>query len=378
MDPLEQQIREAFAQIPFGDSGQNLLESDRVFSLEVIGNRAEVLLVIDHDHESFTNGLTQAIEAALKRCDGIEEVGISVVATFEEAQKALAAHDHSHHDHHHGHDHGHGHGHAHPHAPAPQKRSYLGEYGAVVLVASGKGGVGKSTTAVNLALSLVALGKKVSLLDADIYGPSLPTMMGSRGEFSEVVGQQLMPISRHGIEFMSMGNLIDENEAVVWRGPMAHQVIEQMLRDTQWPGGDYMIIDLPPGTGDVQITLAQMTEASGAVIVCTPQDVALLDARKAVKMFEKVNIPILGMVENMSSFICPHCAKETPIFSKGGAQTESKEQGYPFLGSVPIELAVRLGGDEGQPVVVSAPESASAKAYKSIAAKLVEVLAEED
>jgi len=159
---------------------------------------------------------------------------------------------------------------------------------------------------------------------------------------------------------------------------MAHQVIEQMLRDTQWPGGDYMIIDLPPGTGDVQITLAQMTEASGAVIVCTPQDVALLDARKAVKMFEKVNIPILGMVENMSSFICPHCSKETPIFSKGGAQTESKEQGYAFLGSVPIELAVRLGGDEGQPVVVSAPQSAAAKAYRNIAAKLVEVLAEED
>ncbi|OGH00046.1 MAG: hypothetical protein A2600_00015 [Candidatus Lambdaproteobacteria bacterium RIFOXYD1_FULL_56_27] len=380
MDPLEQQIRDAFALIPFGDSGQNLLESDKVFSLEVIGNRAEVLLVIDHEHESFTNGLTQGIEAALKGCDGIDEVGINVVATFEEAQKTLAAHEHHHHGHEHGHahPHAHDHAHAHPHAPAPQKRSYLGEYGQVVLVASGKGGVGKSTTAVNLALSLVALGKKVSLLDADIYGPSLPTMMGSRGEFSEVVGQQLMPISRHGIEFMSMGNLIDESEAVVWRGPMAHQVIEQMLRDTQWPGGDYMIIDLPPGTGDVQITLAQMTEASGAVIVCTPQDVALLDARKAVKMFEKVNIPILGMVENMSSFICPHCSKETPIFSKGGAQTESKEQGYAFLGSVPIELAVRLGGDEGQPVVVSAPQSAAAKAYRNIAAKLVEVLAEED
>ncbi|MDT8446998.1 MAG: Mrp/NBP35 family ATP-binding protein [bacterium] len=358
MDPLEQQIRDAFAKIPFADSGQNVLDADIVYSLEISESRADATVIIGKEHESFIGGICQGIEEALKSCDGIEEVGINVVNTLGEAQAANQPEA--------------------THAGAPKRTSYLGEYGEVILVASGKGGVGKSTTAVNLALALKNLGKKVSLLDADIYGPSVPVMMGSRGEFSEVMGQQLMPVSRYGIEYMSLGNLVEEEEAVVWRGPMAHQVLEQMLRDTTWPGGDYMIIDLPPGTGDVQITLAQMTEATGAVIVCTPQDVALLDARKAVRMFEKVSIPILGIVENMSSFICPHCGEETPIFSKGGAEDESTNTKVPFLGAVPIELAVREGGDAGFPVVVSHPESASAKAFAQIAERLIAELAEED
>lgn len=358
MDPLEQQIRDAFAKIQFADTGKNMLDADIVYSLEISESRADATVIIGKEHESFISGTCQAIEEALKTCDGIEEVGINVVASAAEAQAAMQPQA--------------------THAAAPQRKSYLGEYGEVILVASGKGGVGKSTTAVNLALALKNLGKKVSLLDADIYGPSVPVMMGSRGEFSEVMGQQLMPVSRHGIEYMSLGNLVDEEEAVVWRGPMAHQVLEQMLRDTTWPGGDYMIIDLPPGTGDVQITLAQMTEATGAVIVCTPQDVALLDARKAVKMFEKVSIPILGIVENMSAFICPKCGEETPIFAKGGAKDESTKTKVPFLGAIPIELAVREGGDQGFPVVVSHPESNAAKAYAQIAVELEKALEEEE
>jgi len=377
MDPLEQQIRDAFSSIMFADTDKNVLEADIVYSLEINENRADAVVIVDQEFESFISGLTDDLEAALKSCEGISEVGLNVVGSAEEAQKLTGGPVESANAQQH-HDHGQSPGQAPAHAPAPAKKNYLGEYGEVILVASGKGGVGKSTTAVNLALALKAQGKKVSLLDADIYGPSVPAMMGSRGEFSEVIGQQMMPVSRHGIEYMSMGNLVEEEEAVVWRGPMAHQVIEQMLRDTQWPGGDYMIIDLPPGTGDVQITLAQMTEASGAVIVCTPQDVALLDARKAFRMFEKVSIPILGMIENMSSFVCPHCAKETPIFSKGGAKEESDDQDFPFLGAIPIELAVREGGDSGVPVLLSAPDSLAAKAYGKIAVELQKSLSEEE
>ena len=200
--------------------------------------------------------------------------------------------------------------------------------------------------------------------------------MGARGEYPEVVNQVIQPLSRFGVEFMSIGSLVEEDEAMIWRGPMAHQAIEQLIRDTVWPGGDYMIIDLPPGTGDVQITLAQKTQASGAVIVCTPQDVALLDARKAIAMFDKVNIPILGMVENMSFFKCPGCGEETPIFSSGGAEDEATAQEIPFLGKVPIELNIRRCGDEGTPVVEALPESSSAQAYMNMARELDKLLTE--
>jgi len=197
-------------------------------------------------------------------------------------------------------------------------------------------------------------------------------------EFPEIMNEQLQPLSKFGVEFMSIGNLVKEDEALIWRGPMVHQALEQMLRDTVWPGGDYMIVDLPPGTGDVQLTLAQMTEATGVLIVCTPQDVALLDARKAMNMFEKVNVPILGMVENMSSFICPKCGEETPIFSKGGTEAESKARKVPFIGKIPIELDIRLGGDNGAPVVHSLPNSTSAKLFMDAARKLDEVIEEEE
>ncbi|MDX2469226.1 MAG: Mrp/NBP35 family ATP-binding protein [SAR324 cluster bacterium] len=398
MDPLEQSIRDAFAKIPFGES--NVLDQNIVYSLEIAGKRAEIILIVTKEDESFIDQVANQVHEALVKLDEIDEVGIRVTESAEIAEEALkqpamnpaeaqhaAAHQHGP-----GCNHGAdeaGHSHGHPDGPsqrppqggvnqaaAPQAVNYLGDYKHVILIASGKGGVGKSTTSVNLAMALKAMGKKVSLLDADIYGPSLTTMMGTRGEYPEVIGQNIQPLSAHGVEFMSMGNLVDESEAMIWRGPMAHQAVEQMLRDTVWPGGDYMIIDLPPGTGDVQLTLAQKTQAAGAVIVCTPQDVALMDARKAINMFDKVSIPLLGMVENMSFFKCPGCGEETPIFSSGGAESEAEAQDIAYLGHVPIELNIRKCGDEGHPLVDRYPESDSAKIYMDMAAKLDAILEE--
>jgi ATP-binding protein involved in chromosome partitioning len=259
-----------------------------------------------------------------------------------------------------------------PRAPqSPQRKAYLQNYDAIVAVASGKGGVGKSTVSVNLAISLVKMGHSVSMFDSDIYGPSLPIMMGLRSSKPQMEGDNIVPLEKYGVHCMSIGNLVEEAAATIWRGPIVHQVIEQLLRDTLWPGGDFMIIDLPPGTGDAQLTLTQLLEFSGAVIVSTPQDVALLDAIKGISMFQKVDVPILGMVENMSGFICPHCDKETPIFDKGNAQRASGQHNIPFLGRVPIELAVREGGDNGAPVASSGEDTISAQAFMDIAKSLV-------
>ena len=368
MDPLEQKIRDAFIQIPFGDS--NLLESDVIYSLEVLGTKANVVLVIGKDNESFISSTAKSVEDALQGMDEIEAVTIKVMESVDEAEQKERPTGPSERPPSAGSPQQGG------HAAPPKQVSYLGEYDNVILVASGKGGVGKSTTTVNLALALKSLGKEVSILDADIYGPSLPVMMGTRGEQPEVIGNQIQPMSRFGVEFISLGNLVPEEESLIWRGPMAHQAIEQLLRDTTWPGGDYMIIDLPPGTGDVQISLAQMTQAAGAVIVCTPQDVALLDARKATAMFDKVNIPILGMIENMSFFKCPGCGEETPIFSTGGTENEAKLQEVEFLGKMPIELNIRVCGDAGDPIVNAYPKSPSALAYVEIAKTLDKALEE--
>ncbi|MCP4294900.1 MAG: Mrp/NBP35 family ATP-binding protein [Proteobacteria bacterium] len=362
MDPLEIKIKDVFKSIPFGYEGGNVLESDVVHSFELAGNIAQLVLIIPKKFESFIDGTTKKIESGLKEINEINEVGIKVVSSLQEAegstQKQQPGPQNS------------------THPGPPQQKSYLLDYENVILVASGKGGVGKSTVAVNLALALKSLGKKVSILDADVFGPSLPVMMGTRNEFPNIVNDRIEPMSKHGIEFMSIGNLVKEEESLIWRGPMVHQALEQMMRDTVWPGGDYMIIDLPPGTGDVQLTIAQMTSAEGVVVVCTPQDVALLDARKAIHMFDKVNIDVLGIIENMSSFICPKCGEETAIFSAGGAEKESKDQEVAFIGKIPIELDIREGGDIGQPVVTASPESKSAQVFIEIAKNLDKVVEE--
>ncbi len=246
----------------------------------------------------------------------------------------------------------------------------------IIAVASGKGGVGKSTTSVNLALALAAEGATVGILDADIYGPSQPRMLGVSGTRPESSdGQSLNPVLSHGLQSMSIGYLIDEDTPMIWRGPMVTQALEQLLNDTQWREVDYLVIDLPPGTGDTQLTLAQKVPVSGAVIVTTPQDIALLDARKAYKMFEKVEVPVLGVVENMSIHICSKCGHEEHIFGQGGGQSMAEQYSIPFLGSLPLDIRIREEADNGKPTVVAEPDSRIAQIYRDIARRVAAKLA---
>ena len=241
---------------------------------------------------------------------------------------------------------------------------------AIIAVASGKGGVGKSTTAVNLALGLRDLGLKVGILDADIYGPSLPKLLAIREKPQTIGGTRLKPIERHGMPVMSIGLLIEEETPMIWRGPMVMSALTQMLREVEWGTLDVMVVDMPPGTGDAQLTMAQQVPLSGAVIVSTPQDLALIDARRGIAMFRRVNVPVLGIVENMWMFICPHCGTRSDIFGHGGARHEAERLGVPFLGEVPLDMAIREKSDAGMPVVASAPDSANAQCYRDIAARV--------
>ena len=274
----------------------------------------------------------------------------------------------------------HAHAPGHRHAPAPaaagQQSGKRGVPGvdAIIAVASGKGGVGKSTTAVNLALGLAANGLKVGVLDADIYGPSMPRLLGIRGKPETVDGKVLKPMRNFGLKVMSMGFLVEEETPMIWRGPMVMSALTQMLREVEWGELDVLVVDMPPGTGDAQLTMAQQVPLAGAVIVSTPQDLALIDARKGLNMFKKVDVPLLGIVENMSYFIAPDTGKRYDIFGHGGAQKEAARLGVPFLGGVPLEMETRELSDIGQPVTATRPDSAQAKVYRDIAAKVWERL----
>ena len=243
---------------------------------------------------------------------------------------------------------------------------------AIIAVASGKGGVGKSTTAVNLALGLRDKGLKVGVLDADIYGPSLPKLLAIRERPQTIGGNRLKPIERYGLTVMSIGFLVDEETPMIWRGPMVMSAITQMLREVEWGKLDVMVVDMPPGTGDAQLTMAQQVPLKGAVIVSTPQDLALIDARRGVGMFKRVNVPVLGIVENMSYFLCPSCGTRSDIFGHGGAQKEAERLGVAFLGEVPLHMAIRERSDAGLPVVATEPDGAHAKIYRDIAARVFE------
>jgi ATP-binding protein involved in chromosome partitioning len=247
--------------------------------------------------------------------------------------------------------------------------------GAIIAVASGKGGVGKSTTAVNLALGLGTLGLKVGILDADIYGPSLPKLLAIRERPQTLGGTRLKPITRYGLTVMSIGFLIDEETPMIWRGPMVISALTQMLREVEWGALDIMVVDMPPGTGDAQLTMAQQVPLKGAVIVTTPQDLALIDARRGIAMFKRVNVPVLGIVENMSYFLCPECGGRSDIFGHGGGRREAERQGVPFLGEVPLHMTIREKSDAGLPVVATEPDGPHAAAYRGIAANVREQLA---
>jgi ATP-binding protein involved in chromosome partitioning len=259
-----------------------------------------------------------------------------------------------------------------PAAPAP---AGLPGVAAIIAVASGKGGVGKSTTAVNLALALRDLGLKTGILDADIYGPSMPKLLAIRERPQAIGGNRLRPIERFGMPVMSIGFLIEEETPMIWRGPMVMSALTQMLREVEWGTLDVMVVDMPPGTGDAQLTMAQQVPLKGAVIVSTPQDLALIDARRGIAMFRRVNVPVLGIVENMSTFICPQCGARSDIFGHGGARREAERLGVPFLGEVPLDIAIREKSDAGSPVVATVPEGIHAEYYRAIAKRVRDGLA---
>jgi ATP-binding protein involved in chromosome partitioning len=263
-----------------------------------------------------------------------------------------------------------------PGAPGgPAAPSGIPGVGAIIAIASGKGGVGKSTTAVNLALALRELGLKVGILDADIYGPSMPKLLAIRERPQAIGGNRLRPIERFGMPVMSIGFLIEEETPMIWRGPMVMSALTQMLREVEWGALNVMVVDMPPGTGDAQLTMAQQVPLKGAVIVSTPQDLALIDARRGIAMFRRVNVPVLGIVENMSTFVCPQCGTRSDIFGHGGARREAERLGVPFLGEVPLDIAIREKSDSGSPVVATAPDSDHAKYYRDIAIRVRDGLA---
>jgi ATP-binding protein involved in chromosome partitioning len=271
---------------------------------------------------------------------------------------------------------GHGHGPGRPGAPTPQE--LIPEVRHTIAVSSGKGGVGKSTVAVNLALALHGDGAEVGIVDVDVYGPNVPLMIGARGRPS-MVANRIMPVQAYGVKVMSIGFFVKEGDPVIWRGPMIHSAVQQFLKDVEWGPLDYLIFDMPPGTGDAQLSLSQTLPLSGAVMVTTPQEVSLLDVRKGLQMFRKMNVPVLGIVENMAGFACPHCGHTTAIFGEGGGQKLAQEFDVPVLGSIPIDPETRIGGDSGEPIVVARPSSPQADAFRRVAAgvrnRLVEAAA---
>jgi ATP-binding protein involved in chromosome partitioning len=335
-----------------------------VKSLTVAGGEVSFVLEVDASRAAGMEPLRQAAESAVRGLEGVTVVR-AVMTAHSEAGQAKAA----------------------PKGPvpdlglkdftpkpkAPEGPKPLPGVRHVVAVSSGKGGVGKSTVSANLAVALAGRGLKVGLLDADVYGPSQPRMLGVSGRPS-AVGNIILPLRNHGVSVMSLGFMVEEEEAIVWRGPMLMGALQQMLAQVQWGKLDVLIVDLPPGTGDVQMTLAQKTAVAGAVVVSTPQDIALIDAKKGIDMFRRMEVPILGLVENMSAFVCDGCGKVHHPFGHGGARAEAERLGVPFLGEIPLMLGIRTGGDTGAPVVAAKPEGPEAEAFWALADGLIATL----
>ena len=351
--PSEAQVRAALGHVIDPDRRHDIVSLDMVQGLVVREGHVGFTIEVDPKRGPSLEPLRKEAEKAVEAIPGV----LSVTAVLT-AQKSAAA--------------------APPTAtvkgaPAPGKPLVPG-IKAIVAVASGKGGVGKSTTAVNIALALGAKGLKVGMLDADIYGPSQPRMMGISGRPISPDGRILIPLENYGVKCMSMGFLVPEDTPMIWRGPMVMGALEQMLRDVKWGELDVLIADMPPGTGDAQLTMSQRVPLAGAIIVSTPQDIALLDARKGLNMFRKVDVPVLGIIENMSYYVCPNCGHRAEIFAHGGARREAERLGAEFLGEIPLDIAIRETSDGGRPIVVSQPESPHAAAYRKIADRIWEKL----
>lgn len=355
--PNEGQILEALKTVRDPDRDGDIVTLGMVAGLVVKGGNVGFSIEVDPERGPALEPLRKSAEKAVENVPGVLSV-TAVLTAHNSGGGGIGGNDAQPHDH--GHDHGH-------EQAQPQSDALLPEVGAIIAIASGKGGVGKSTTAVNITLALAAAGHRVGLLDADIYGPSLPTMMGIKGRPTSPDGKKLLPMENYGVKTMSIGFLVEEDTPMIWRGPMVMGALEQMMRDVVWGPLDIMVVDMPPGTGDAQLTMAQRVPLAGAVIVSTPQDLALLDARKGLNMFRKVDVPVLGVIENMSYFNCPHCGQRSDIFSHGGARAAAEAMDVDFLGEIPLDIAIRETSDSGRPIVVSDPEGAHAKAYRAIA-----------
>ncbi|MCB2009512.1 MAG: iron-sulfur cluster carrier protein ApbC [Geminicoccaceae bacterium] len=361
--PTNDQILNALREVHHPSRGSDIVSLEMVSGIVVKGGNVGFALNVDPDEAERLEPMRKRAEDAVRAIDGV--LSCSVVLTAERAPGGRG-----------------------PAAPPPDmgapgagrqqrpevQKPLVPDCRAIVAVASGKGGVGKSTTAVNLAMGLAASGLKTGLLDADIYGPSVPRMTGVSGRPTSPDGQRLKPMEAHGVKIMSMGFLVEEDAPMIWRGPMVQSALQQMLGDVEWGELDVLVVDMPPGTGDAQLTMAQRVPLAGAVIVSTPQDIALLDARKAINMFRRVDVPILGIVENMSYFCCPNCGHRAEIFAHGGARGCAAQFGVELLAEIPLDIAIRETSDAGNPIVVSDPESAQARAYSALAASVAATL----
>jgi ATP-binding protein involved in chromosome partitioning len=336
MAPNESALIAALQTVIDLNTGKDFVSTKALKNLRISGSEVNFDVVLGYPARSQIDALRQGLENAARTVPGVQTVHAQITVN-------IVAH------------------------AAQQGVALLPQVKNIVAVASGKGGVGKSTTAVNLALALAAEGAQVGLLDADIYGPSQPMMMGITGRPESEDGKTMEPLENHGLQVMSIGFLVNPDDAMIWRGPMATQALEQLLRQTHWKALDYLIVDMPPGTGDIQLTLSQRVPLTGAVIVTTPQDIALLDAKKGVKMFEKVGVPILGLVENMAVHVCTNCGHVEHVFGADGGKKMAADYGMYYLGALPLDMQIRMQADQGRPTVVADPDGEVAQIYKGIA-----------
>lgn len=323
---IQDEVVKALKGVMDPDLGRDIVSLNMVRDIRIEGNRVSFKLVLTTPACPMKARMEADARQAVSSVPGVKEVAIETSSEVPSAKKL------------------------------PEKESIPGVKNTIA-VASGKGGVGKSTVAVNLAASLARSGAKVGLLDLDIYGPSIPTMMGVNEPIQMTQGGRMIPIVNYDIKMISVGFVLEEDAPLIWRGPLVMQIVKQFLKDVEWGELDYLVIDLPPGTGDAQLTLAQTIPLTGAIVVTTPQDISLIDARRAITMFEKIAVPVLGIIENMSYFLCPHCGEKTEIFSSGGGEKTSQKYNVPLIGKIPIDTEIRVGGDAGKPIIISNPKS---------------------
>jgi ATP-binding protein involved in chromosome partitioning len=336
----EQDILAALQTVPGPDGKTSLTRSGALSGLSIKDSKVYVSIAVDPRQSAALEPMRAAAEAALRRLPGVTIALVNLTAEKQTPPKTV-----------------------------PPRSIAIPGVSNIVAVASGKGGVGKSTCCVNLALGLASLGWRIGILDADVFGPSLPRLLGLKAK-PETQGRAIRPLVAYGVKAMSIGFLVEEEDAMIWRGPMVMSAIQQLLRDVLWGELDCLLVDMPPGTGDAQLTLAQNVPLAGAVIVSTPQDLALIDARRGIAMFKKVAVPVLGIIENMSYFLCPHCGARSDIFAHGGARTEAEKYAVPFLGEVPLDIAIREHSDSGHPLIAADPDGEHARIFRAIAAKV--------